>query len=63
MKTLTLQEYRALEAAGRIQRPLTDDPIGRASTDRRNRDARNSEIVTARPTNTSDRLKPKETPR
>lgn len=32
---LTLAEYRALEAAGAIQRPLTDAPIGGSTATKR----------------------------
>lgn len=46
MRPLTLAEYRALEAAGKLKRPLTDPPIGATTTAQRVQDARNSEHVT-----------------
>jgi len=40
-EALTLEQYRALDAAGRITRPITDPPIGGSHTakERRKRDA------------------------
>jgi hypothetical protein len=46
--TITLADYRALEAAGKITRPLTDTVIGTDST-RRNLDAAHSRIITESP--------------
>lgn len=48
-RTPTLQEYRQLEADGKITRPLTDDPIGVSTKARRQRDAANSAAVTSIP--------------
>ncbi len=43
---LTLEQYRQLEADGKIDRPLTDAPLGTTSAPRRSADATNSAAVT-----------------
>lgn len=43
---LTLDDYRRLEAEGKITRPLTDSPIGQSTAGRRNVEALNSQAVT-----------------
>lgn len=59
MRPVTLEEYRQLEAAGKLTRPLTDPPIGATTAAHRNQDARNSEHVT----NHGPTPQPKETTR
>lgn len=55
MKPLTLEEYRALEDAGLITRPITDDPIGRHTAGKRALDAEASATMTPNPQPTSSR--------
>jgi len=43
---ITLEEYRRMEEAGELTRPLTAEPIGRYTAPKRATDARNSEAVT-----------------
>ena len=61
--TITASEYQALEDAGRIRRPLTDRPIGDASSDRRAASAAASAIFTEPPSPYTDRNGKPEDPR
>ena len=45
-EALTFEQYAALDAAGKITRPLTDPPIGATTAARRVADAIASEVVT-----------------
>lgn len=45
-EALTLDDYRALEAAGKLTRPITDWPIGATTAPKRHADAIASELVT-----------------
>ena len=58
---LTLDEYRALEAAGKIRRPITDRAIGATTATRRTADAIASSLVTTLPHGDDDEQRP--TPR
>ena len=43
---ITLEQYREIDAAGQITRPVTDPPIGATTAGRRHADAVASEVVT-----------------
>jgi hypothetical protein len=53
--TYTLAEYQALEDAGRITRPLTDEAIGSTTQGKRNTDAQLSAIHGTNPDTPRDR--------
>lgn len=47
--SMTLEQHRALDAAGRLRRPITDTPIGETTAGRRAVDANSSAAIPTTP--------------